>query len=225
MRGQDEACTDLLCDSAWELIPCCIYTPINAFLSRIALPDYRTCRFVLRGWGETGTRSVQRIQQTYSTGTKYDGEGACEIWSCFCTADQCGKCTLALAPLCVRSRNAWYRLNRLNRNEKNLGCLSYVINRAFYTKVIQNLWYILQNEKNQIMKSNVWLRFVWMDYQLQWDEADYGGIGVLRLPPDKVWKPDIVLFNKYAENSFVYIANKLIVYHNRLDLLRFQRWR
>jgi len=35
---------------------------------------------------------------------------------------------------------------------------------------------------------------VWNDYQLQWDEADYGGIGVLRLPPDKVWKPDIVLF-------------------------------
>ncbi|KAL1397684.1 hypothetical protein pipiens_009579 [Culex pipiens pipiens] len=52
------------------------------------------------------------------------------------------------------------------------------------------------NEKNQIMKSNVWLRLVWSDYQLQWDEADYGGIGVLRLPPDKVWKPDIVLFNK-----------------------------
>lgn len=54
----------------------------------------------------------------------------------------------------------------------------------------------IQNEKNQIMKSNVWLRLVWYDYQLQWDEADYGGIGVLRLPPDKVWKPDIVLFNK-----------------------------
>lgn len=53
-----------------------------------------------------------------------------------------------------------------------------------------------QNEKNQIMKSNVWLRLVWNDYQLQWDEADYGGIAVLRLPPDKVWKPDIVLFNK-----------------------------
>jgi nicotinic acetylcholine receptor len=37
---------------------------------------------------------------------------------------------------------------------------------------------------------------VWTDYQLRWDEADYGGIAVLRLPPDKVWKPDIVLFNK-----------------------------
>lgn len=39
---------------------------------------------------------------------------------------------------------------------------------------------------------------VWDDYQLRWDEADYGGINVLRLPPDKVWKPDIVLFNKYV---------------------------
>lgn len=58
--------------------------------------------------------------------------------------------------------------------------------------------FTFQNEKNQIMKSNVWLRFIWTDYQLQWDEADYGGIGVLRLPPDKVWKPDIVLFNKYV---------------------------
>lgn len=61
---------------------------------------------------------------------------------------------------------------------------------------ISDLFFLLQNEKNQIMKSNVWLRLVWSDYQLQWDEADYGGIGVLRLPPDKVWKPDIVLFNK-----------------------------
>ena len=36
----------------------------------------------------------------------------------------------------------------------------------------------------------------WQDYQLKWDVADYGGINVLRLPPDRVWKPDIVLFNK-----------------------------
>ena len=67
-----------------------------------------------------------------------------------------------------------------------------------YTFVICNkdTYLLTQNEKNQIMKSNVWLRLVWNDYQLQWDEADYGGISVLRLPPDKVWKPDIVLFNK-----------------------------
>ncbi|KAL7303680.1 hypothetical protein TKK_0003823 [Trichogramma kaykai] len=70
------------------------------------------------------------------------------------------------------------------------------------------------NEKNQIMKSNVWLRFVWMDYQLQWDEADYGGISVLRLPPDKVWKPDIVLFNNADGNYEVRYKSNVLIYPN-----------
>ncbi|XP_014256431.1 acetylcholine receptor subunit beta-like 1 [Cimex lectularius] len=68
------------------------------------------------------------------------------------------------------------------------------------------------NEKNQIMKSNVWLRLVWTDYQLQWDEADYGGIGVLRLPPDKVWKPDIVLFNNADGNYEVRYKSNVLIY-------------
>lgn len=51
------------------------------------------------------------------------------------------------------------------------------------------------------MKSNVWLRLVWSDYQLQWDEADYGGIGVLRLPPDKVWKVKIIQAMEFGCNS------------------------
>jgi len=66
------------------------------------------------------------------------------------------------------------------------------------------------------MKSNVWLRFVWMDYQLQWDEADYGGIGVLRLPPDKVWQPDIVLFNKY-EHTKKFLFYTLLILKNCIN--------
>ncbi|KAF0767354.1 acetylcholine receptor subunit beta-like 1 isoform X2, partial [Aphis craccivora] len=55
------------------------------------------------------------------------------------------------------------------------------------------------------------INVVWRDYQLQWDEADYGGIQVLRLPPDKVWKPDIVLFNNADGNYEVrYKSNVLI---------------
>lgn len=77
---------------------------------------------------------------------------------------------------------------------------------------------IFQNEKNQIMKSNVWLRFIWTDYQLQWDEADYGGIGVLRLPPDKVWKPDIVLFNKYVTFQILYFCIYIsLQYHSHVS--------
>ncbi|KAG5872954.1 hypothetical protein JTB14_022154 [Gonioctena quinquepunctata] len=70
------------------------------------------------------------------------------------------------------------------------------------------------NEKNQIMKSNVWLRLVWNDYQLRWDEADYGGIAVLRLPPDKVWKPDIVLFNNADGNYEVRYKSNVLIYPN-----------
>merc|ERR1712156_1209701 len=62
------------------------------------------------------------------------------------------------------------------------------------------------------MKSNVWLRLVWNDYQLQWDEADYGGISVLRLPPDKVWKPDIVLFNNADGNYEVRYKSNVLIY-------------
>jgi len=37
---------------------------------------------------------------------------------------------------------------------------------------------------------------LWNDYQLKWDPADFGGISVIRILSHKVWKPDIVLFNK-----------------------------
>ncbi|XP_013789611.2 acetylcholine receptor subunit beta-like 1 [Limulus polyphemus] len=68
------------------------------------------------------------------------------------------------------------------------------------------------NEKNQIMTSNVWLQLLWFDYQLQWDEAEYGGITVLRLPPDKVWKPDIVLFNNADGNYEVRYKSNVLIY-------------
>lgn len=36
----------------------------------------------------------------------------------------------------------------------------------------------------------------WYDYQLTWKEDDYDGVSIIRVPSDKVWLPDIVLFNK-----------------------------
>ncbi|XP_071422464.1 acetylcholine receptor subunit delta isoform X2 [Pithys albifrons albifrons] len=35
----------------------------------------------------------------------------------------------------------------------------------------------------------------WTDYRLQWNESEFGDIGVLRLPPDMLWLPEIVLEN------------------------------
>jgi len=36
----------------------------------------------------------------------------------------------------------------------------------------------------------------WIDFKLTWDPAVYGGLKVVRLPYDAVWKPDILLYNK-----------------------------
>lgn len=36
----------------------------------------------------------------------------------------------------------------------------------------------------------------WYDYKLQWDPKEYGGVDMLHVPSDHIWRPDIVLYNK-----------------------------
>ncbi|KAJ8298093.1 hypothetical protein KUTeg_024624 [Tegillarca granosa] len=63
------------------------------------------------------------------------------------------------------------------------------------------------DEKNQIMTSSVWLRQTkltclfypkqeWNDFRLTWDPEVYEGITMTNIPSDKLWRPDIVLYNK-----------------------------
>jgi len=103
-------------------------------------------------------------------------------------------------------RDLFRGYNKLIRPVENM---THRVDVAFGLAFIQ---LINVNEKNQIMKSNVWLRLVWKDYQLTWDDADYGGINVLRLPPDKVWKPDIVLFNNADGNYEVRYKSNVLIY-------------
>ena len=53
-----------------------------------------------------------------------------------------------------------------------------------------------QDEKNQIITTNCWLNQAWIDYKLQWDPTEYGGLKVVRIPYDAIWRPDILLYNK-----------------------------
>ncbi|GAV02418.1 hypothetical protein RvY_12988 [Ramazzottius varieornatus] len=52
------------------------------------------------------------------------------------------------------------------------------------------------DEKNQIMTTNCWLNQVWMDNNLKWNPADFGNITTIRIPSEKIWKPDLLLYNK-----------------------------
>ena len=36
----------------------------------------------------------------------------------------------------------------------------------------------------------------WYDYKLTWGPELYGGVEMLHVPSDHIWRPDIVLYNK-----------------------------
>ncbi|CAH0554067.1 unnamed protein product [Brassicogethes aeneus] len=40
----------------------------------------------------------------------------------------------------------------------------------------------------------------WYDYKLRWEPKEYGGVHMLHVPSDHIWRPDIVLYNKIKKN-------------------------
>lgn len=64
------------------------------------------------------------------------------------------------------------------------------------------------DEKNQIMQTNVWLTLKWNDCHFGWNPQDYHGIESIRVPSERLWSPDVVLFNNADGNyvgSFVFL--------------------
>ncbi|TNN77178.1 Neuronal acetylcholine receptor subunit alpha-3 [Liparis tanakae] len=40
------------------------------------------------------------------------------------------------------------------------------------------------------------VKVIWNDYKLQWMPVEFDGIEFIRVPSNKIWRPDIVLYNK-----------------------------
>ncbi|KAK6728704.1 hypothetical protein RB195_006007 [Necator americanus] len=70
---------------------------------------------------------------------------------------------------------------------------------------------LIKDEKNQILQTNVWLTMKWNDFQLRWNPLDYGNISNLHVPSDRVWLPDIVLFNNADGNYEVSFRSNVFV--------------
>ncbi|KAG8538317.1 hypothetical protein GDO81_022865, partial [Engystomops pustulosus] len=66
-------------------------------------------------------------------------------------------------------------------------------------------------EREETLTTNVWILITWDDYRLTWNESDYGGIDVVRVPHHMVWLPDIVLENNIdGQFDVAYYANVLV---------------
>uniref|UniRef100_A0A672IVV3 Cholinergic receptor, nicotinic, alpha 6 n=1 Tax=Salarias fasciatus TaxID=181472 RepID=A0A672IVV3_SALFA len=67
------------------------------------------------------------------------------------------------------------------------------------------------DEVNQIMETNLWLRHVWNDYKLRWVPVEYDGIEFIRVPSNKIWRPDIVLYNNAVGDFLVEDKTKALL--------------
>merc|ERR1711953_149902 len=68
--------------------------------------------------------------------------------------------------------------------------------------------------RRQILTTNVWVEQEWADYKLSWNPADYGGVNMLHVPSDHIWRPDIVLYNNADGNFEVTLSTKATLYNS-----------
>ncbi|KAM6972109.1 neuronal acetylcholine receptor subunit alpha-6 [Aplochiton taeniatus] len=67
------------------------------------------------------------------------------------------------------------------------------------------------DEVNQIMETNLWLRHIWNDYKLKWMPLEFDGIEFIRVPSNKIWRPDIVLYNNAVGDFLVEDKTKALL--------------
>ncbi|XP_058446829.1 neuronal acetylcholine receptor subunit alpha-7 isoform X2 [Malaya genurostris] len=70
------------------------------------------------------------------------------------------------------------------------------------------------DEKNQLLITNIWLSLEWNDYNLRWNDSDYGGVRDLRITPNKLWKPDVLMYNSADEGFDGTYHTNIVVKHN-----------
>ena len=59
-------------------------------------------------------------------------------------------------------------------------------------------------EPRGVLSASTWLRTSWEDYRLQWDPAQYEGLDKINIPSNRVWKPDLSVYNAadFGSGSF-----------------------
>uniref|UniRef100_A0A8C4THA5 Cholinergic receptor nicotinic alpha 3 subunit n=1 Tax=Erpetoichthys calabaricus TaxID=27687 RepID=A0A8C4THA5_ERPCA len=55
---------------------------------------------------------------------------------------------------------------------------------------------------------------IWNDYKLKWNPSEFGGVEIIRVPSDKIWRPDIVLYNNAVGDFLVDDKTKAVVRYN-----------
>ena len=55
---------------------------------------------------------------------------------------------------------------------------------------------LFQDTEAQVLTSDAYMIVQYNDPDLAWNPAMFGDLTTVRVPSDKIWKPDILLYNK-----------------------------
>jgi len=66
-------------------------------------------------------------------------------------------------------------------------------------------------DEDDVVTATVWEYRMWTDYILKWNPSQFGGISQVRLPVDRIWQPDIELYNSVSDGSDQVFGNKVVV--------------
>lgn len=69
------------------------------------------------------------------------------------------------------------------------------------------------DEKNQLLITNLWLSLEWIDYNLRWNDSEFGNVKDLRITPNKLWKPDVLMYNSADEGFDGTYHTSVVVKH------------
>ncbi|XP_065211818.1 neuronal acetylcholine receptor subunit alpha-7-like isoform X2 [Planococcus citri] len=70
------------------------------------------------------------------------------------------------------------------------------------------------DEKNQLLITNIWLKLEWNDVNLRWNASEYGNVKDLRIPPHRIWKPDVLMYNSADEGFDGTYPTNVVVRNN-----------
>ncbi|XP_054087793.1 neuronal acetylcholine receptor subunit alpha-7-like [Zeugodacus cucurbitae] len=68
--------------------------------------------------------------------------------------------------------------------------------------------------KNQLLMTNIWLNKEWNHMNLRWNSSEYGGVRDLRIPPHRLWKPDVLMYNSADERYDGTYTTNIVVRNN-----------
>jgi len=136
--------------------------------------------------------------------------------------------TLALL-LCVSGMSDEKRLTKhLLKNYENVGLSgrpvynstsSMEVTIGFYLVQIQNF-----DQFKQILTLTGISKLMWTDVLLRWEPDDFGEVQTVTVPPERVWTPDVVMFNSISEPRLVHPGNCWVTSDGEVTWVQEYQW-